>query len=289
MITNAPLVYILTLNWNRRDDTLAFLQSCRMLHYPNTRLLVVDNGSTDDSLAAVRAQFPRAETLATGRNLGFAAGANVGLRHALAHGAAYVFLANNDTLLAPDALTLLVEAAQQHAADLVSPVIYFAEPPERVWWLGGRRRSLTLEISRCVAQGAAPFEVDFVTGCGMLISRRCLERVGLFDERFFMYYEDSDYCLRVRAAGLRVLAVPQAKMWHKVSTSIGGSDSPSERYHMAVSSLQFFRKHVRGWRWLLVGPFRAGSAVKTLVRLLARGRPDAARAYLRGLRDGARV
>jgi GT2 family glycosyltransferase len=131
--------------------------------------------------------------------------------------------------------------------------------------------------------------VDFITGCGMLISRRCLEQVGLFDERFFMYYEDSDYCLRALRAGLRAVVEPRAVMLHKVAVSSGGSDSPNERYQMGRASLQYFRKHARPWQWPLIGPYRAASALRTIGRLARRGRWPAARAYLRGLRDGARA
>ena len=120
----------------------------------------------------------------------------------------------------------------------------------------------------------------------MLLSRAMLEVVGLFDERFFMYYEDSDLCLRIQRAGFRLLLVPGARMWHKVATSSGGADSVAERYHMARSSVLFFRKYVGHWRWAIVAPYRLGSALKTSGRLLTRGRGVAARAYWRGLRDG---
>jgi GT2 family glycosyltransferase len=284
-----PCVYIVTLNWNRCADTLAFLESCAQQSFPHFRMLVVDNGSSDGSLAAISTRFPHVEQIANGRNLGFAAGANVGLRHALKHGADYVFLANNDTTLATDALATLVAAAETHGAAIASPAIFYASAPERVWWLGGRRRPWLLEVMPLDAPGQEPFMVDFVTGCGMLISRRCLETVGLFDEQFFMYYEDSDYCLRVQHAGLRTLVVPRARMWHKVATSSGGSDSPSERYHMAASSARFFRKHARGRQWLAIVPYRAASAMRTLMRLASRRRWGAARAYVRGLWDGMRA
>jgi GT2 family glycosyltransferase len=283
-----PCVYIVTLNWNRCADTLAFLESCAQQTYSDIRTLVVDNGSTDSSVETISAQFPQVEQIANGRNLGFAAGANVGLQHALRHGADYVFLANNDTTLAADALAVLVSAAQAHDAAIASPAIFYASAPERVWWLGARRRPWTLEVAPLDTHGSEPFTVDFVTGCGMLISRRCLEPVGMFDEQFFMYYEDSDYCLRVQRAGMRILVVPRARMWHKVATSSGGSDSPSERYHMAASSVRFFRKHARGRQWLAIVPYRAGSAARTLTRLLSHRRWGAVRAYMRGLWDGAR-
>ena len=283
-----PLVYIITLNWNRCADTLAFLESCAQQTYPNLRTLVVDNGSTDSSVETISMQFPQVAQIVNGRNLGFAAGANVGLRHALAHDADYVFLANNDTTLDTDALAVLVAAAQAHDAAIASPAIFYASAPERVWWLGARRRPWLLEVAPLDAPGSEPFTVDFVTGCGMLISRRCLETVGMFDEQFFMYYEDSDYCLRVQQASLRTLVVPRARMWHKVATSSGGSDSPSERYHMASSSVRFFRKHAHGRQWPAIVPYRAGSAARTLWRLVSNRRWAAAWAYMRGLWDGVR-
>jgi len=287
------LVYIVTLNWNRCADTLELLESCARQAYPSCRMLVVDNASTDGSPETIAARFPAAEQVRNARNLGFAGGMNAGMRAALARGAEYVFVVNNDTTLAPDCIAQLVSAAQSLDADIAAPAIYYAQPAERLWSLGGRRRRLTLEIRQCrqdaeLIRREEPFAVDFVTGCGMLVHRRCLERVGLFDEHFFMYYEDADFCLRAQGAGARMYVVPRARMWHKVAVSSGGSDSPGERYHMARSSVQFFAKHVRGWRWLIVVPYRAGSAARTIMRLLAHRRPGAAWAYLRGLRDGVR-
>jgi hypothetical protein len=125
-----------------------------------------------------------------------------------------------------------------------------------------------------------------MVACALLLSRRFLTQVGLFDERFFMYYEDFDLSLRARQAGFKILLSPQAKVWHKVAVSSGGSDSPNERYWMARSSVLFFSKHVRGLRWLIVLPYRTGSAVKTVLRLALRGRAGSAWAYVRGLRDG---
>ena len=153
---------------------------------------------------------------------------------------------------------------------------------------------MTLEIrgNRCGQPGDVlgdePFEVDFVTACGMLLCRDCLETVGLFDERFFMYYEDSDYCLRARRAGHRAIIVPRAHMWHKVAVSSGGDNSPGERYLMALSSVLFFKKNIRGWRWLIVAPFRTASALRTSIRLVMTGRRQAMQSYWRGLRDGLR-
>jgi GT2 family glycosyltransferase len=285
-----PLVAIITLNWNRRADTLAFLASCAALRYPRLHTIVVDNDSSDGSREAIGAAFPEVEQLHNAANVGFARGMNVGMRRAYESGADYFFLANNDTTLAPDALDLLVAAAETYGAGLVAPAIYYQDAPRTIWWLGGRLRPLLLEIRRYkrppARHASQPFDVDFITGCGMLISRATFERVGMFDERFFMYYEDSDYCLRAYRIGVKVLVEPRATMYHKVAQSSGGSNSPAERYHMARSSVQFFRKHARPWQWPLIWPYRTGSAICNLWRLLHRRRLAAAAAYLRGLRDG---
>jgi GT2 family glycosyltransferase len=296
-----PFVYVLTLNWNRCQDTLACLESLMRMGRGGVtpplpiRILVVDNGSTDGSVEAVAAHFPEVEIIANERNLGFAAGCNVGLRHALAQGADYVFIVNNDTTVDPRALDELLAEAAPPDVGMLTPKIYYHDDPTCIWSVGGGRNRLTLEMTGGHGQGPdvgqweEVVEREYLAGCALLIKRELLERVGLFDERFFMYYEDMDFCLRARRAGYRLLMVPRARIWHKVAASSGGSDSPLERYNMARSSVLFFRKHVRGLRWLIVGPYRLGSAVKWVIRLALRRRWTSVGAYLRGLGDGWRL
>lgn len=290
---SAPLVYCLTLNWRRPAETVACLGSLAAQSYANLRLLVVDNGSGDGSVEVIRAACPAAEMIASATNLGFAGGANLGLRHALEQGADLVFLVNNDTRVAPDTLSELVRRLDD-SVGILAPLIYYAQPPDLVWSAGGRVHPWTLETvgdvrgQRDRGQWRTPMERDFVTGCAMLLTRRLLETVGLFDERFFLYYEDSDLCRRARLAGWRILVVPTAKVWHSVARSSGGSDSPDERYWMARSSVTFFRKHARGAQWLAIAPWRAASAIRTSLRLLSAGNRAACAAYWRGLRDGCR-
>ena len=285
-------IAIITLNWNRASDTLAFLDSARQQTLQDVQLLVVDNGSTDHSVEQLGAFSPPVDLLINPTNLGFAKGMNYGIRRALEQGAEYMFIANNDTILAPDMLQRLIELAQQSHARIIAPVIFYASQPELIWSAGAHHNPLTLEIidvwrGKSLSNlGNTPYPVEFITACGMLVSRTCFEEVGLFDERFFMYYEDSDFSLRVQATGGKILVDPQAHMWHKVATSSGGSDSPSERYWMARSSLIYFRKHARFRQWLVIGPYRLGSAVKTSIRLLTSGKMAAFRAYWRGLKDG---
>ena len=285
-------VAIITLNWNRPADTLEFLESACRQTLRDSQLVVVDNGSSDDSVQQIRAHFPQAELLVNKTNLGFAGGMNTGIRQALNNGADYLFIANNDTYLAPNMLERLIEQIQQCHASIIAPIIFYASQPEQIWSAGAGRNRLTLDVidnwrdQPGSSLGSTPYPVEFITACGMLVERSCFEAVGLFDERFFMYYEDSDFSLRVRQSGRQILVDPLAHMWHKVASSSGGSNSPSERYWMARSSMIFFRIHARPNQWLVIGLFRMGSATKTTIRLLSQGKTDALGAYWRGLRDG---
>jgi len=288
---DGPLVWAVTLNWNRPADTIECLETLVEQTYPNLHVLVVDNGSVDDSVARITARFPQLDMVQSPENRGFAAGANIGLRRALEEGAELVFLVNNDTLIDRQALTHLVAQAGP-GGGILAPVIYYAEDQHRVWSAGGRIHPWTLDKCHDYQDSTHESEQigaegrDFVTGCGMLLTRQMLEKVGLFDERFFMYYEDADLCLRARRAGFRILVVPLARMWHKVAQSSGGGDSLNERYWMARSSVIYFRKHARGAQWLAILPWRTGSAIRTTCRLWRKGRQEAAAAYWRGLRDG---
>jgi hypothetical protein len=291
MQDRAPLVCAVVLNWNGRDDTVACLHSLSHLDYPALHIILVDNGSTDGTLKAVEERFPDVTTIANRENMGFAAGCNVGIRYSLSKGADYVFLVNNDTFFDPLALHYLVSVASPKVG-MLAPKIYYANSPNRIWSIGGRRHPLTMEKvgdARGVVDDGrwnSPLERDYLTGCALLVSRQLFQEVGLFDERFFMYYEDSDFSLRARSAGFDLLLVPLAKVWHKVSSSSGGRDSPNERYWMAYSSVLFYYKHVKGAQWLIVFPYRLGSLLKTFVKLVLSNRKKSAIMYLKGLRDG---
>lgn len=284
----------MTLNWNRPDDTIECLASLTGQVGINQQLIVVDNGSTDNSIERIREAFPQVEVITIAENLYFGGGANVGLQHALAEHADYVLLINNDAYLASNTIATLLSFAEEDVG-ILAPMIYYASQPNRIWSIGGKLRSWVMEHTNDARGNTNPgnlpevIEQDFVTSCCVLFPRKTLEQVGLYDaENFTMYYEDSDLCLRVRQAGLRILVIPAAKAWHKVALSSGGSDSPDERYWMARSSLTFFRKHIEGTRWLIIIPYRLGSAIKTSLRLLLAGRIDSLRSYWKGLSDGIR-
>ena len=174
------------------------------------------------------------------------------------------------------------------------PKIYYADEPNRIWSVGATANPLNLEIKRLgyneydTGQWAEARDIGDAPFCAVLFRRDVLQDVGLPDEMFYFYYEDMDWCLRARRAGYRLRLAPAATMWHKVSASSGGSDTPRERYWMARSSVLYFRKHAYRWQWPIIIFWRTGSAVKTSLRLLRKRRLDSLKAYWRGLWHGVR-
>ena len=243
-----PTVSIIVLNYNSRDDTLDCLRSLKHLTHFQTQVIVVDNGSSDGSVEAVRSQFPEVEVIATGQNLGFAAGNNVGIQRALDSGADYVMLLNNDTIVAPDMVDIMLDAmAADPAIGVAGPTIYYYTQPEVIWSAGGEidwKRGLTYMIGIGDEDkgqfGMAPREVEFVTGCALLVRRDVWEKAGLLDEKFFMYYEETEWCVRARRANFKIIQVPLAMMWHKISIEAREA-SPRVYYYMTRNRLLFLR------------------------------------------------
>jgi GT2 family glycosyltransferase len=289
---DVPLVYVISATWNQRVDMLECLASLERMPYPRQRAIVIDNGSEDGTAEAIQERFPDVQLICNGRNRGFAAAVNQGLRVALDQGADYFLVLNNDTVADPAMLDNLLRAASAPAVGMTVPKIYYYRQPNVIWSIGALINWWTYEIKDNVrdleddGQWQDITERQFATLCAALIPRGVIEHTGFLDERFFVYYDDADWSLRLLGAGYRILLVPQAKLWHKVARSSGGADTPYQRYWLGRSSVLYFRKHVRGWRWLIVVPYRLGSALKTTARLLARGRIGSVAAYWRGLRDG---
>ena len=244
-------VAIVVLNWNNAPDTIACLESVSKLRYPNYSVLVVDNGSTDDSVAQIRGQFPKIEVLEAGVNLGYAEGNNIGIRHALRTGAKYLFVLNNDVRVAPDALDHLVSAAEGFPdAAFLGPKIYHLDNPGQIQSAGAELDYLWRSRQRGLdtpdtGQFDLLEEVDYVIGAAVLVRADLLEQVGLLDPDFFLYREDVDWCLRARRLGYRVLYVPEAKVWHR-SHHVRENELPRITYYMTRNSLMLLAKHRGG-------------------------------------------
>jgi GT2 family glycosyltransferase len=258
----------------------------------NVEVIIVDNGSTDRSVERLRDWYGDAVTiLENAENLGFAAGVNVGIRWALAQGAQSVLLLNNDTVVAPDMICHLTSfAADAPQGGVLGPVIYFYDRPQRVWRFGDREHRwlpvpLQLPESFLSDGTRRPFRVDYVTACGMLVRREVFDAIGLLDERFFMYFEDADFCRRAREAGYQVWCVPQARMWHKVSLS-ASKQRPAMRYAEAWGRAQFYRKHPHGCSRLLTSAYLVAQSIATTLRDILSGDWGLIRPQWMGMLDG---
>ena len=291
-MSDFPLVYVIIPTFNHCEDTLRALDSLERMTYPNFKVLITDNQSTDQTVDVVREKYPEVELLIHPRNLGFAAGVNPGLQRALDQGADFVLLINNDVEVAPRMLTHLVKAMQPDVG-VAAPMIYYMDEPERIWSVGFTRHPLLLEMRGSArgqidkGQWRASFEVDYVLGCAMLLNGSALRKAGMFDERYFFYYEDLDLSLRLERFGYRLITVPLAQMWHKGSGS-AGAESAFRVYHMARGSVIFFRTHARGGQRLAVFLFRCGSAFRVCSGFILRGRFHLIQSYWRGMWDGWR-
>lgn len=250
---NKPNVAIIILHWNNAPDTLACLESVFQLDYSNFSVLVVDNGSTDDSVSQIQDCYDHIEILQTGENLGYAGGNNAGIGHALKSNPDYICILNNDTILAPAFLSTLVdEMNTDRRIGVAGPIMYYYDLPGIIFSAGcdidwrrgvvthrGMRQMADLENDPSFGQ---PCDVDAIAGCGFLVSRAAIDRAGLFDPAYFLNFEDIDWCVRISRGGLRVRYVPTAVLHHKVSAT-QGMDSPATTYYMTRNALRFFGCH----------------------------------------------
>jgi GT2 family glycosyltransferase len=284
-------LFVVIPHWNDAPTTLDCIRSLQAAEAVEARIVIVDNGSTDNSGQHLSAQLGnQAEVLALPENRGFAGGANAGVKYALEHGAAAVLLLNNDTTLDRRMLLELAAAAAAHPdAGVLAPAIYEQARPDRLWRLGDRWYNwLPFPIQVSHGDARLPYVlVDYVTGCGMLIRRGVFERVGLFDERYFFYFEDADFCSRALSAGYKLCVIPKAKLWHKVSVS-ASKVKPMSRFHRARGQVLFYRTHARGSLRHLIGFYVAAKTLMTIGQDLLTGKLSLASASVHGMLDGYR-
>jgi GT2 family glycosyltransferase len=240
-----PFVITVLLNWNKWEYTAECLRSLQNLDYLNNQTVVVDNGSTNDSVTRLRSLFPDVTLITNEENLGFAAGCNVGIRYALNQGADYVWLLNNDTVVHPHALTALVERAESDPQiGAVGSVIYDWERRDKILAWGGGRISYWSGRSRHVSVPVENEKLDFLTGASILIRREALGAIGLLDERFFLYWEDADFSIRLKKKSWKLAVATHSKVWHRETATVGRG-TEFQDYVFNVSATIFLRKHAR--------------------------------------------
>ncbi|WP_165456737.1 glycosyltransferase family 2 protein [Aquabacterium lacunae] len=230
---------VVILNWNGLQDTLQCLASLASDVEAGLQVLVVDNGSGAPEADAIRTAFPGVSVIATGENLGWAGGNNVGVRWALERGASHVLLLNNDTEVLPGAMCAVLRAAREIGPCLLHPSIYYFDEPSIA--------QLDPVANLPSASRDEPVLLDHAFGAALLIDRIIFERVGLLDERFFLQLEETDYYRRAVKAGFAAYVIPAARVLHKESRSFGGRRVALKTYYITRNSLLLSAKHEATW------------------------------------------
>jgi GT2 family glycosyltransferase len=247
MSTAIPEVAVIVLNWNGKDDTLSCLKSVRAQSNVIVHTVLVDNASSDQSVAAVRESFPEVEVIESGANLGYAGGNNVGLEHALQRGFDYIFVLNNDTVLDPTCLAKLVADLKAHPnAAAAGPKALFMDSPTTIHFGGGvlTQRGVADHLGMGQQDGPQFFsgDSDWLTGCAILFRSRALKEIGLFESKFFLLFEDLDWSMRARKLGYKLRFAADARLWHKGSASFGKPFSPSYWYYYSRNNLLWIER-----------------------------------------------
>ena len=267
-----PLVYAIVVNWNRCEDTLECLASLEKSSYGNLRVLVVDNGSTDGSCKRIDEEFPKIQVLALPENKGFAGGNNAAFRHLKDAGADYFFLLNNDAVVEADAVAMLVAMAESAPAiGIVGAKVLQAGNPLLIESVGVSVNVRTGRVKQVgygekdAGQYSELCEHEAVNGAAMLLRAALIDEVGFFDEDFFCYFEEVDFCLRAKAKGHRIMYCPDAVVYHKGAASGGGRRSAMQFYYGTRNQLLLARKRGQGspgyFRTMLVLALNIVSAV----------------------------
>lgn len=248
-----PKVFIIILNWNGAEDTIACLDSLKAIDYPNFEIIFVDNHSGGDDVEVVEKihkDFLRV-TIRTDKNLGFSGGNNIGIEYALNNSAEYIMLLNNDTIVESNFLSELIkDIDNDENVGIFTPLINYNSKRDTVWCAGGFISKIRASgFPYGINKNEDGFKTDrfctFASGCCMLIKREVFEKVGLLDENYFLYLEDTDFCARTVKAGYKIKFVGSSKIFHKVFSTTGKVNSLMPLYYSVRNRLFFVRKNFR--------------------------------------------
>jgi GT2 family glycosyltransferase len=232
-----PLVGIVVITWNGRHAVRRCLRSLQRIDYPRYRICVVDNGSLPELVSGLKAEFPGVDTVRVEENRGYAAGCNAGLAWAKREGAHHALLLNDDTTVDAALLQHLVGRCQERSnRAIVAPLILEMRLPGVIWSAGGRIRMPWFKADH-IGFGETDTgtkdvrHVEWASGCALLVPMQVLDSIGPLDERYFLYLEDVDWCLRARSQGFDIVMEPRARVWHEVSSSVSRIDERNVRYY----------------------------------------------------------
>ncbi len=285
---------VILVNYNGKLYNEACIESIRGNGFAGElRIIVADNASSDDSVRILKERYGADDSvtvIALDDNYGFSYANNAGIRRAQEWDADYVMLLNNDTELAPDMLRELTACADRHPGSVIAPKICYSDDRRRIWSAGGEMSPVIRKVRHIglneedEGQYDREREIAFAPGCCLLLPMSVIREAGVLDERFFLYYEDTEYSFRLQEKGIRMYYCPTALMYHKVGASTRGADSPLCAYYIARNWLLCSRLHLSGRYPLFVIYYALNRAACSLLWLL-RGKTELVRATRMGIRD----
>ncbi len=295
MRSNRPKIGVIALNWNNAPDTLECLASVFSSDYPHFTVYVADNGSTDGSLEKIKAAYPQAIYIENKANLGFAEGNNRAIVAALKDGADYLFLLNNDAIVRSNTLSLLEAAAKAHPKSAaLGPKVYFYDQPSTISFGGAEwsqydasflYRDIHKDESEVLKKDICP--TGYVSGCAFFVRSSAVEKIGLMEPKFFLNWEEVDWCSRMLKAGYQCLFVPEAKAWHKISRSFtGGNKGPMWLYYYWRNRLLWMERNFTVKEYVSMLRTVVLGQIKSKIREAFLGpEKEKARASLKGVFD----
>ena len=244
-----PLISIISVNFNHSHDTILMIKSLKNCSYKNIEIIIVDNGSYNDSPTEITNQFPDVKLILLPDNLGFAGGNNEGFRYATGE---YILLLNNDTEVDPSFLEPLIATFNEYSdAGMVSPrLLYFHSPDKKtIQYAGANRINLISGRGSNIGWGEidngqynSVYKTDYAHGAALMLSRKVLNEVGCMPDVFFLYYEEHDWCTAMKKKGLNPYYVGTSKVYHKESVSVG-KNSPIKTFYMTRNRIIYLRRN----------------------------------------------
>lgn len=285
---NESKIAIILVNYNGLKDTIDCIQSIEKSN-AQSQIVVVDNASKENEAEIISKKFPEVKTIRSETNGGFSAGNNIGIQWALDQGYDYIALLNNDTVIAPDMLELLCDSTSDRSVS--APKMLYFSRPDVIWYGGGRINRKTGNAEHIYMNQKDPGDTkvrkcDFATGCCIMIPASVFQKVGMLDEKFFMYCEDTEFCLRFMEHGISINYVPSAKLWHKVSQSTGGDESAFSIYYMTRNRILCLRDHKKVFPYVAL-LFTVATRIIRMIQMALRGKPEW-KAFQKGITDGLR-
>jgi len=285
-----PKVAIIILNWNGFNDTRECLESLKSIHYCNYEIILVDNNSQGNEYQILKEKYKGFVNwfIKNDYNLGFAGGNNSGIQIALKNNFDYILLLNNDTVVEPDFLNKLVENGEKNKnIGILTPKIIYYSNKNLIWSAGGyiskiKASGFPYGLNKSVKSNDRERFCTFASGCCLLIKTEVFNNIGLLDDLYFLYLEDTDFCFRAIKNGYKILYIPSSIIYHKVNTSTTKENLLLPLYYSIRNRLYFARKNLGFYYYLALNYIISASLIKII---FSKKKKEKLKVFISAMRD----